>query len=569
MWNQYIALFFLSGLSLTLNAQTPVEKSFTLDDVEVKGRFLDRLTTGEMKLLRVDRSLSALTGTTAEALRQLPAVVSDIEGGLLYRGSDSPGLYLNGVPYGLLEENSGDLLIQLPAHFFNQISMSSLPPVEWIPEGDAGMLNLTSSLYTINDSPLMITLGAGLKERYNAGAVVNLHKGKFHIVGKYNYRHEYRKRTFSKTTTNASGTTVMKNNADARPHVHVADLNVAYDVSKNDVISAYGLFYKMDYDRYGKIRNNKLVGGELVPVMYRHRHNDQHQKAYAAEARWEHRFRHPGETLQLVVNYNNFSYDEGNTYQNEKPETEVIVGEDNYYAHQKKDNYYISIQYDRPFERGWMLKAGHVSLFKNQRYDAYGNKLMSADWMEDLQKQDRYNFNRRTQFHYFLLTKEWMHFMAEIGAQGELNRQKIESQYYLTESEEMIPLKKKTTRLRVYPRLKFTYRDNRGDELSLKYVLRTIRPTGSEMNPFIDRSDATYIKQGNPYLKDEQVHSFELSYLYLLGPLRLNPALYYRHKKHRIMDVATTLSNSTETIWQKNNVGHSKTTLLRYAKRVR
>lgn len=53
----------------------------------------------------------------------------------------------------------------------------------------------------------------------------------------------------------------MNNNASARPDVHLADLSVGYDLTANDLITVYGLYNLMDYSRYGKIHNNKLVDG--------------------------------------------------------------------------------------------------------------------------------------------------------------------------------------------------------------------------------------------------------------------------------------------------------------------
>lgn len=273
----------IACLSLSVFAQVPVDKTVSLQSVEIQGKRFGGLTGGEVKRLQVDSNLSGLTGTTADVFRLLPSVVTDIEGGITFRGSNNPGLLINGVPYGLLEEYSGDMLIQLPALFFDRVSMTSTPSIGLVPDGDAGILNLSSAVYTAADSPLVLTLGAGFQERYNAGAILNLHPGKFHIVGKYNYRREFRKRTFSKSTTNKGGTTVMNNNASARPDVHLADLSVGYDLTANDLITVYGLYNLMDYSRYGKIHNNKLVDGNLQPVMFRHRYNDQRQEAYAAE----------------------------------------------------------------------------------------------------------------------------------------------------------------------------------------------------------------------------------------------------------------------------------------------
>lgn len=414
----------IACLSLSVFAQVPVDKTISLQSVEIQGKRFGGLTGGEVKRLQVDSNLSGLTGTTADVFRLLPSVVTDIEGGITFRGSNNPGLLINGVPYGLLEEYSGDMLIQLPALFFDRVSMTSTPSIGLVPDGDAGILNLSSVVYTAADSPLVLTLGAGFQERYNAGAILNLHPGKFHIVGKYNYRREFRKRTFSKSTTNKGGTTVMNNNASARPDVHLADLSVGYDLTANDLITVYGLYNLMDYSRYGKIHNNKLVDGNLQPVMFRHRYNDQRQEAYAVEARWYHTFDNPKDRLDVVFNYNNFGYDEDNEYKNEKPETGKIIAEDNYYVNQDKNNYYLSVLYGKLFADDWHLRVGYIGRFKDESYHAYGNKLAAGEWQSDPQKENEYNFNRRTNLLLAALEKRWSSFYAEAGVQGELNWQR-------------------------------------------------------------------------------------------------------------------------------------------------
>ena len=170
----------------------------------------------------------------------------------------------------------------------------------------------------------------------------------------------------------------MNNNASARPDVHLADLSVGYDLTANDLITVYGLYNLMDYSRYGKIHNNKLVDGNLQPVMFRHRYNDQRQEAYAAEARWNHTFDNPKDRLDVVFNYNNFGYDEDNEYKNEKPETGKIIAEDNYYVNQDKNNYYLSVLDGKLFADDWHLRVGYIGRFKDESYHAYGNKLAAG-----------------------------------------------------------------------------------------------------------------------------------------------------------------------------------------------
>lgn len=533
-------------LSHTVSAQTPVDMNLSLQNVEIQGRRLTGLNGGEVKRLQVENSLSSVTNTVSEAFRQMPSLVTDIEGGVTYRGSSKAGMLINGIPYGLLEEYSGDVLIQLPALFFNRISMSALPDISLVPDGDAGVLNLSSSYYTKDDSPLTVTLGAGLQERYNAGAVVNLHPGKFHIVGKYNYRKEYRKRSFDKTTTTETGTTIMNNNAAARPDVHLADLSVGYDLTSSDLLTVYGLYHLMDYSRYGGI-NNKVLNpdGSVKNQMTRHRFNDQRQDAYAVEARWNHRFANPLDQLNVTFNYNDFGYDEDNYYENEKPGTGIIVKKDNMFINQEKHNYYLSAAFSKLFAGDWYFKAGYIGRIKDENYTTLTNdiNLETNAWTPVANKSYDYSFNRNTHLVYASVDKHWNNFSAEAGVQGEVNAQEMKAG----------ETKESKTRFHVYPRVKLALQTGKTGSLSLSYLQRVIRPYGADLNPFIQYGDPTHLTQGNPYLKDELIHSLELSYLFATKQFRLAPALYYRNKSNRIMEVI-----NDESIWQKTNIGHSQ-----------
>ncbi len=542
---RYLFFLLFAFPAAPVFAQAPVDTTLSLQNIEIQGKRFGGLSGGEIKRLQVENNLTSLSGTTSEAFRQLPSLVTDIEGGITFRGSNKAGLLLNGIPYGLLEEYSGDMLIQLPALFFNRIALTSMPSVEWVPDGDAGVLNLASAELTAADSPLQLTLGAGLQERYNAGAVVNLHPGRFHIVAKYDYRREYRERSFRKITTNKAGTTEMNNNAAARPDVHLADLRVGYDLTGRDLLQVYGLYNRMDYDRYGMIRNSKQnpATGEWQPAMWRHRYNGQRQEAYAAEAAWRHRFAEPGEELNVVFNYNNFAYTEDNDYKNEKPGTGNIVAQDNLYIRQKKDNYYVSAGYRKTFEGGWAGKAGYTGRFRKETYRADAADLKQEEWVPNAGKSDDFSFYRRIHLLYASVEKQWDAFTAEAGVQGEYSRQHVCGDRH--------------SRFYVYPRLRLGYRMENAGEWSLSYIERVIRPYGADLNPFVDTSDATRIRQGNPDLKNELIHTLELAYRFGTSRLSLFPGFYYRNKSDRIMEMA--YEEDDRTVWKKANIGHSQT----------
>jgi len=543
---KYLILHILAiGFCRGINSQIVADTTVTLQNIEIRGTYSGSLISGGVRRLQVENNLSSLTGTTAEALRQIPSVNTDIEGGVTFRGSSKSGILLNEVPFGFLAEFSGDVLIQLPAAFFNRVYLSSYPPIEWMPDGDAGILNLTSS-FSKTDSPVQITAGAGLEDRYQAGALVNLHPGKFHILGRYDYRKEYRKRSFRKITTNKTGTTEMDNNASARPDIHLADLRIGYDIDPYNTVSAYGLYYLMDYSRYGGINNTKKnPAGEIVNRMLRHRFNEQRQDAYATEARWN--YRKANKALQLLFNYNNFSYDEDNDFRNENPQSGAIVAQDNLFIRHEKDNYYLSALYERDFSGGIFMKAGYTFRNLKEQFHTDANNLKEEIWVPNPQKSDRYNYRLSSHMLFASLEKRWKKFAGEIGVQAEKNDRKIVNKSLN---------RKKSYPVHFYPRIHLSYIPNDRNIVSLKYIQRVIRPLGKELTDFVDNSDATHVFQGNPGLKNETIHSLELSYSLILPKLRITPALYYRTKDNRIMEIAT--MEEEGMIWRKENVGNSQ-----------
>ncbi|MGM9759710.1 MAG: TonB-dependent receptor domain-containing protein [Parabacteroides sp.] len=541
-------LFFSFGLllgPLAAVAQAPADTTLQISGVEIQGsRFSGLSEQGDKKMLQVDRNLSSLTSTTSEAFRQLPSVMTDIEGTVSFRGSNQVGMLLNGVPYGLLEENRGDVLIQLPALFYNRIAVSSFSPIEWVPDGDAGVISLDSRRYTRDDSPFMVTLGGGWHERYNAGAVLNLHPGRFHIIAKYDYRKEYRARTFNKYTTTPKNRTEMNNNAAARPDTHIADLSVAYDVTDRDQLAVGGLFYSMDYDRLGRI-NNQVFNpkGELAKHVIRNRYNTQDQQAYAADASWTHRFS-DRQQLQVRFNYNNFSYDEDNDFKNENPQNGKIVAEDNQYIDQTKHSYYWTAGYRQRGE-DWGMAWVYTGRMRTEDYATTVSVLTDGQFVLSDAKSYTYEYDRSLQTLAGSFDRRWGAWSAEVALQAEFSHDQM--RFAKEESH---------SRFHLYPSARFGYALDRWNRLQVGYQERVIRPLGSYLCPFVNSSDATHITQGNPDLKDEQIHQVELGYQFEKPAFRLSSALFYRNRQNRIMETAS--QQESQTVWQWANIGHSQ-----------
>ena len=77
---QILLLPLAALLAMPVFSQTPADTTLTIRNIEIQGtRFAGLSERGGMKILRVDNNLSSVTNTAADAFRQLPSVITDME----------------------------------------------------------------------------------------------------------------------------------------------------------------------------------------------------------------------------------------------------------------------------------------------------------------------------------------------------------------------------------------------------------------------------------------------------------------------------------------------------------
>ena len=135
-------LFLLPIITIHhLSAQFTTDTVLTIQNINIQGQYFTTINSGTIKQLNTSSNISSNLGTTSDIIRQLPSVNTDIEGTVFFRGSSKSAQLIRGVPYGFLEEQSGDILIQLPASFFSQVTVLSQPDLSFLPDGESGVFS--------------------------------------------------------------------------------------------------------------------------------------------------------------------------------------------------------------------------------------------------------------------------------------------------------------------------------------------------------------------------------------------------------------------------------------------
>lgn len=545
-------LIILSAFHLPARAVQPADSTTVawekhLNEVDITEQKTTQLLS-PFKTLNIDAKPYFQTQTMASVLQQVPSLNSDIEGDLSLRGSSKISLLFEGVPLTLFEENRGDMLIQMPAGLFASILTYNLLPINMTNEGEAGALDFLFSPEFSDKSICKAIVGIGTNNRYNESLLAGLHTEKFRWQLGYDYRQEYRYRTYQKTTTDATGIANMNNNAKAWPRTHLALFNAQYLFSPSDLILFNGLFTQMSYNRLGNINNMKTnPSGIVVANVLRQRNNSEKQVAHSGGLGWKHIWEAQKAVFDLKINYDDFVYDQGNNYANKTPGTNIILSQDRLFIDQKKYQWFVSAAFSKQFTKKLSGQVGYLGQWHNDHYVASDDDLTNSVWVPNASKSTDYKLIRNLQAGFAEMAYTLSDWQLHLGAQAQFDNRTGTS---------INTIQTDVSNFYLLPHVDITYHNSPFSSWALRYQERIDRPLLGDLNPFIDSSDATYVHQGNPLLANEKVHIAELLNTFRLKNMTINPSLFFRYRSNPMVDVAAQVNGST--VWTKENAGHSQ-----------
>lgn len=107
---------------------------------------------------------------------------------------------------------------------------------------------------------------------------------------------------------------------------------------------------------------------------------------------------------------------------------------------------------------------------------------------------------------------------------------------------------------RLYPSIFLTQKFKADQQLQLSYSRRVNRPRGWDTNPFLDVSDPLIWRQGNPNLRPEDVHAYELSYSKYWKKITFISTAYMRQTNDVIQRIRTEADENGVTIVTPQNL---------------
>jgi outer membrane receptor protein involved in Fe transport len=525
-----------------------VPSAVTMDEVDITAEKSMMISKIDRKVFNVQKDIMAQTGTVIDMLQTIPSVTVDVDGNISLRGSQSVTVLINGRPSVMAGSANLD---QMPASLIDKIEVITNPSAKYRPDGTGGIINIILKKERKAGFNGILGANAGNNSRFNTNLQINYNTGKINLFGSYGFRQDYRMRTgdlYSQTIDTAHDQSVylwQTSEGTMKLNSHLVQLGIDWDITKNDVAGVSGTYNYRQVKRsdatVNLYKNNDLQPSEEFTRIL---DGKETESSGGLKAYYEHNFNREQEhQLKIDFEFQGDAEKEDDYWTNVYYLPEYPPGKDHSLGNNDQQEINLLVNYNRPLIKDLTLETGYESTtsLTNQQQDVF--HMDSAQWIADPGASNRFYGNQSVLAIYALVNWSWKKLNIMGGLRAEEALLNLEFRSLDTVS--------RTSYFAVYPTIHLGLTSGK-NEWQLNYSKRVNRPEVDEMNPVPEYRDPRNIYVGNPNLKPENIHSFELGYSYQPKNLTLVPTLFYRYKVNGFTRVTTPLNDTVLVTTMEN-----------------
>lgn len=529
------------------------EAAQTLSTVTVTATkpFIEQLP--DKTVVHVENSIVASGGTALDVLERSPGVTVDTQNERIsLKGRDGVLVMIDGKPTYLSIPEVVNLLRNTPSNSVQSIELITNPSAKYDAAGNSGIINIrlkrgTSSNGGTNGSA---TLGAGYGRfpKASAGVTLNHRKGPLSLFSTYNYdnRQGYgsvdARRQFG---TGDSLTTVR--NLGYRPNTskaHTFKAGADYALGKKNT---FGLMVNgtLSRDR-AEIDNQNLVynaAGQMQQTVTMTNASTRAFQRLAANANFNHSFGTLGREITVDADFSRVSI---------TPQDKVRT---RYFNASGEETQPALVQRNTPPSTItiWAAKADYLHPLTKQTKVEVGGKVSyvrsdndvvfetqdAGEYVPDPQRTNHFLYDEMIASGYLNGSHSWQKWSLQTGLRLEHTRSLGNS----------VTLKKLVDRsyTNLFPSVFLSYTASPDHQWQSSYSRRIDRPSYGELNPFIYVMDPYTYREGNPFLRPQYTHAFQVGYTH---KQQANVSLSY----NRTTDVITGVNDQSGQVLRVTTV---------------
>jgi len=460
----------------------------------------------------VEADPESKTSNVLEMMRKIPLITVDSEDNVSLNGQSNFKVLINGKSSSMMSNNLKEILKSLPANSVKDIEVITNPSSKYDAEGVGGIINIITTQKKMAGYNGSINTGFDSRGGYNAGLYLATKINKFSFSGRYSYN--YFRDPESKYTsdrTNLVSDTYHTTNASGSSKSHGSSNNfsgeASYEIDSLDLISTsfwgYGYAYRSNSFSSNDVLNANNIRSQYFDNISTGRST---YNTLSGNIDYQRSFKKPDKTFTVSYkldnnpNTSNYQSDIANTFNytpySQRSVTDALTREQT-----------LQVDYYDPLSAKHQIECGIKAIYRqnDSNSDAYLLNLQTGNWDYSQAKSNELDYNQYILGAYGGYVLKLKNLTAKGGLRTEFT-------WNDATSTSATVVKFDNHLQNVVPYITLNYQLKPGKNIKASYTQRLYRPGIWYLNPYVDTTDPQNISFGNPHLKSEIAHSFELVY---------------------------------------------------------
>jgi len=479
--------------------------------------------TAQKPLIRVDADKiiysvesdpDSKTNNALEMLRKVPMITVDGDENVSLNGQSNYKVLVNGKSSSMMSKNFKEVIKSLPANSIKDIEIITNPSSKYDAEGIGGIINIITYKKTLNGYNGSVNAGFDSFGAVNGGLYLTTKINKFGFSGSYSVSQNKRpESTNSSTRENYLPTatsqyyTNSQGSSNSKGLSHNFNGEASYDIDSLNLVSMSFWGYAGNNSNHG-LSSTEILSNQQVRTSYFELLNSGSSKyqTISGNIDYQRTYKKPDKSFTISYKLDNspstsdYTTNTQNAFNyadyNQKSHNNELTREQT-----------LQVDYYDPLTKKHQIECGVKGIYRenSSNSDLYLLDVLTNTMKQDFSRSNELDYNQTIVGLYggyvYILNK----FSMKTGFRAELTWNNGTSKSVKDTSF--------TSNLRnLVPYITFTYKLNPSKTIRLSYTQRLQRPGIWYLNPYHNQTDRLYVYYGNPNLKSEVAHSFELGY---------------------------------------------------------
>lgn len=454
------------------------------------------------------------TNNGLEMLRKVPMITVDGDENITLNGQSNYKVLVNGKSSSMMSKNFKEVIKSLPASSIKDIEVITNPSSKYDAEGVGGIINIITIKKTLNGYNGSVNAGFDSFGALNGGLYLTTKVGKFGFSGRYSVN-----QSKSPESTNASSRENYLSTATNQYYTNTQGISkskglyhnfngeASYDIDSLNLVSMSFWGYAGNSKNNGtsstEILSNQKTRTSYFEIL---NNGNSSYQTVSGNIDYQKLYKKPDKSFTISYKLDN----NPNKYEyNTKTQNEF-----NYTGYEQKTyndaftrEQTLQIDYYDPLTKKHQIECGIKGIYRenSSNSDYYLLDTLTNLLTQDLNKSNKLDYDQTIVGLYGGYVYKLDKFSMKTGLRAELTwnsatSKSIKDTSFTSNLQNLVPY------------ITFTYKLNPSKTIKLSYTQRLQRPGIWYLNPYRDQTNRLYVYYGNPDLKSEIAHSFELGY---------------------------------------------------------